>query len=139
MTAINIAIIREEKVPKDTRTPITPNQARVIKETYPNVNIYCQSSDIRCYSDEEYQEEGIDVIDDVSHCDLLFGVKEVKTDSLITGKTYFFFSHTIKKQPYNQQLLKTIVDKKIRLIDYECLADEKGIRVIAFGRWAGIV
>ena len=139
MSSINIALIREEKVPHDTRTPITPRQARQIKETYPSINIFCQSSDIRCYSDDEYRNEGIELVKDVSHCDILLGVKEVKIESLIPGKTYLFFSHTIKKQPYNQELLKAIIDKKIRLIDYECLTNENGIRIIAFGRWAGIV
>ena len=139
MTTIKIGIIREEKVPHDTRTPISPNQAKEIVEKYPGIKIFCQSSDVRCYSDDEYLSKGIDVVDDVSNCDILFGVKEVLIDSLIPEKTYLFFSHTIKKQPYNQKLLKSIIDNKIRLIDYECLADANGIRVIAFGRWAGIV
>ena len=104
MSSINIALIREEKVPHDTRTPITPKQARQIKETYPSVNIFCQSSDIRCYSDEEYQSEGIEIVTDVSHCNILLGVKEVKIEDLFRGKTYLFFSHTIKKQPYNREL-----------------------------------
>ncbi len=139
MSAIKIGLIREEKVPYDTRTPITPRQARIIKETYSLVNLYCQSSKIRCYSDSEYQNEGVEIVKEINHCDILLGVKEVKIDSLISGKTYLFFSHTIKKQSYNQHLLKKIIEKKIRLIDYECLTNENGIRVIAFGRWAGIV
>ena len=139
MKAQHIGIIKEEKIPQDTRTPITPIQARIIKETYPDINIYCQRSDTRCFTDDEYRQQGIEVVEDVHHCDILLGVKEVKIESLIPEKTYLFFSHTIKKQPYNQKLLKAIIDKKIRLIDYECLADEKGNRVIAFGRWAGIV
>ena len=139
MPTINIAIIREEKSPLDSRTPITPEQARVINKLHPSVHIICQSSGCRCYTDEEYRNAGIDVVEDVSHCEILLGVKEVKIDSLIAGKTYLFFSHTIKKQPYNQPLLKKIVENKIRLIDYECLTDQKGVRVIAFGRWAGIV
>lgn len=139
MSTTNIAIIREEKIPQDTRTPSTPKQARQINEAYQSVNVYCQSSNIRCYTDKEYQNEGIEIIEDVSHCDILLGVKEVKIELLIPEKTYFFFSHTIKKQPYNQKLLREIVKKKISLVDYECLTDGNGIRVIAFGRWAGIV
>lgn len=139
MTTIKIGIIREEKSPQDTRTPITPQQAKQIQETYPLVTIYCQSSKIRSFSDDEYRNAGIDIVEDVSACDILLGVKEVQIDKLIPEKTYLFFSHTIKKQPYNKKLLKSIVENKIRLIDYECLADENGIRVIAFGRWAGIV
>ncbi len=139
MSTTNIAIIREEKTPQDTRTPLTPKQARQIKGAYESVNIFCQSSDIRCYTNKEYQNEGIEIIEDVSHCDILLGVKEVKIELLIPEKTYFFFSHTIKKQPYNQKLLREIIKKKISLVDYECLTDGNGIRIIAFGRWAGIV
>lgn len=139
MTTIKIGIIREEKSPQDRRTPLTPQQAKHINENFSNVNMYCQSSTIRCYSDEEYQEAGVEIMEDLSQCDILLGVKEVTIDSLMPGKTYLFFSHTIKKQPYNQKLLKAIIEKKIRLIDYECLVDQNGIRVIAFGRWAGIV
>jgi alanine dehydrogenase len=134
-----IAIIREEKIPQDTRTPITPLQAKLIQGKYPNVNIICQSSKIRCYKDDEYHKEGIEIVEDVNEAEILMGVKEVKIERLIPSKTYLFFSHTIKKQPYNQQLLMSVVEKNVRLIDYECLTDEKGIRVIAFGRWAGIV
>jgi alanine dehydrogenase len=139
MATTKIAIIREEKEPQDRRAPITPKQAKAIVRNYPEVEILCQSSDIRCFSDEEYQHEGIAVVDDVSSCEILLGVKEVQIESLIPGKTYMFFSHTIKKQPYNQKLLKAIVENNIRLIDYECLTDKNGLRVIAFGRWAGIV
>ena len=136
---IKVAIIREEKIPVDTRTPLTPRQARKVMADFDDVTVYCQSSEIRCYSDDEYRAEGIEVRADVSDCDILLGVKEVKIESLIPDRTYLFFSHTIKKQPYNRELLQKIIENKIRLVDYECLADEKGIRVIAFGRWAGIV
>ena len=139
MATTKIAIIREEKTPQDKRTPITPGQAKEIMNSFPSVEIVCQSSDHRCYTDDEYRLQGIAVVDDVNSCDILMGVKEVQIESLIPDKTYLFFSHTIKKQPYNQKLLKSIAEKNIRLIDYECLADENGLRVIAFGRWAGIV
>lgn len=139
MTKIKIGIISEGKIPIDRRVAITPTQAKSIKEKYPSVDIVCQTSSIRCFSDEDYAAAGISIVKDVADCDILFGVKEVPMDQLIEGKTYFFFSHTIKKQSYNRELLKTILQKKIRLIDYECLADESGQRVIAFGRYAGIV
>lgn len=139
MTTTTLAIIREEKMPIDTRAPLNPAQAKLVKATYSDVNVICQSSNIRCYTDEEYRTHGIEIVDDVSRADILLGVKEVNIKSLISEKTYLIFSHTIKKQPYNRQLLKAIVDNKIRLIDYECLKDENGMRVIAFGRWAGIV
>src|SRR5690606_11738470 len=82
---------------------------------------------------------GIEVTEDVSDCDVLLGVKEVPVEALIPGKKYFFFSHTIKKQPYNRNLLKAILEKNIELYDHETIVDENGHRLIGFGRYAGLV
>ncbi len=139
MTPIKLALIREDKIPTDRRVPITPAQAADIQQRFPHVTVYCQSSTLRCFPDQDYRDAGIEVIDDVSDCDILMGVKEVPIPHLIADKTYSFFSHTIKKQPYNRELLRTILQKNIRLIDYERLTDEQGLRVVAFGRFAGIV
>jgi alanine dehydrogenase len=139
MSKIKIGIIREEKVPMDWRVPLLPYQAKQLMEDYPNLEIYCQSSAIRCIKDEEYLKTGVPVVEDISHCDILLGVKEVPIPHLIPGKTYFFFSHTIKKQPYNRKLLQEILKRNIRLIDYETLTDQNNNRIIAFGRFAGIV
>lgn len=126
-------------MPPDSRVPLTPGQFRWLSQQYPKVKLSIQSSQHRCYTDEEYRHAGIDVVEDMTDCDILFGVKEVPVEQLIPGKTYFFFSHTIKEQPYNRQLLQAILQKHIRLVDYEVLTDSNGQRVIAFGRWAGIV
>ncbi len=134
-----IGIIREEKNPPDSRVAISPKECRQLLDKYPAVEMKVQTATSRCFSDKEFEEQGIVLADDVRDCDILIGVKEVPVEQLVAGKTYFFFSHTIKKQPHNRKLLQEIIKKKIRLIDYECLTDEKGIRVIAFGRWAGIV
>ena len=135
---MKIGIIKEGKVPVDHRVPFTPNHCKQLKETYA-VEVVVQPSNIRCYKDEDYIKAGINLQEDVSDCDLLVGVKEVPMENLIANKTYLFFSHTIKKQPYNKTLLQTILKNNIRLIDYECLRDINGQRVVAFGRWAGIV
>ncbi len=139
MSKIKIALIKEGKVPVDHRVPMSPEQAQYLNKTYDNVEVVCQSSEIRCFSDDEYREYGIGIVEDVSDCDVLMGVKEVPMDELMEGKTYFFFSHTIKKQAYNQELLRLILKKNITLIDYECLTDVTGKRIVAFGRYAGIV
>lgn len=139
MGKIKLGIIKEGKVPVDHRVPFTPEQTKELANKFDNVEVICQMSDVRCYQDEEYVENGSKVIDDISDCDVLMGVKEVPIPKLIPGKTYFFFSHTTKKQPYNRELLQAILDKKIRLIDYESLTDINGTRVVAFGRYAGIV
>ena len=136
---MNIGILKEAKVPVDNRTPLTPKQAAQAQDLFPQAKIFAQKSAVRCFSDREYAEEGIALTDDLRHCDALLGVKEVPPENLLDGKAYFMFSHTIKKQPYNRQLLREVVNKHIRLIDYECLVNETGQRIIAFGRWAGIV
>ncbi len=136
---LKIGIIREGKTPPDHRVPLTPQQCQLLKNNYRDLEIKVQSSPIRAFKDEEYAELGIEVSDKVDDCDVLLGVKEVPLDSLIAGKTYLFFSHTYKKQPYNRKLLQTILDKKIRLIDYEMLREPAGKRLLGFGRYAGIV
>ncbi|MFN8276979.1 MAG: NAD(P)-dependent oxidoreductase [Chitinophagales bacterium] len=136
---MKIGIIREGKIPQDNRTPLTPSQCRTLMEEHSSVWIAVQPCRHRCFSDDEYRYQGIAVREDLSDCDLLLGVKEVPLEQLMANKTYMFFSHTIKKQPHNRTLLQEVLKKKIRLIDYECLKDEQGQRLIAFGRWAGIV
>ncbi|HUQ64970.1 MAG TPA: NAD(P)-dependent oxidoreductase [Flavitalea sp.] len=133
-----IGLIRETKIPADNRVAFTPAQCNWIQQ-HLQVKIIVQQSPGRCYSDKEYISAGITVQEDVSGCDILFGIKEVDQESLIPGKEYLFFSHTRKRQPYNQQLFKAILDKKITLIDYECLEHEDGQRILGFGFFAGVV
>jgi len=135
---MKIGIIREGKTPPDSRVPLTPEQcAYLIKEK--NINITVQPSPKRCFPDENYLALGVPMSEDLSDCDVLMGVKEVPIDQLKSDKTYFFFSHTIKEQVYNRKLLQAIVEKNIRLIDYEVLTNDRGQRLIAFGKFAGMV
>ncbi|MDN3204023.1 NAD(P)-dependent oxidoreductase [Algoriphagus sediminis] len=137
---MKIGIIHEGKNPPDKRVPFTPLQLAEIQESFADqLEIEVQSSQIRSFTDQEYLDAGLKVVDDISSCDILFGVKEVPIPSLIPNKTYFFFSHTMKKQEYNRPLLQALLQKNIRMIDYEALTNEEGVRVVAFGRWAGIV
>ena len=136
---IKIGIIREGKTPPDKRVPLTPNQCKSLMEQYDDIEILVETSPIRAFKDQEYLDAGIKVVKDVSDCSILLGVKEVPLEMLIPNKTYFFFSHTYKKQPYNRELLNEILKKNIRLIDYEVLTKENGARLIGFGRYAGIV
>ena len=134
---MKIGIIREGKVPIDKRVALIPAHAAALKSSY-NCEVVVQPSAIRAITDEEYVNHGIALQEDVSDCDVLFGVKEVPIQDLIPNKTYFFFSHTYKQQPYNAKLLRACVYRKIRLIDYELLK-KNGNRVVAFGRFAGLV
>ncbi len=136
---VKIALIKEGKTPPDFRVALTPSQCQEIIEKFPQISLVVESSPIRRFTDEEYSAAGIVVSQDISDADVMIGVKEVPDHSLIPNKTYLFFSHTFKKQPYNAHLLKAILDKNIRLIDYEVLKDATGKRVIGFGRYAGIV
>ena len=136
---MRIGLIKEGKIPSDNRVALTPTQCKWIQKHFPQVQIVVQHATMRCFSDNEYKRAGIEVKDDLSDCSILLGIKEVPIADLIPGKTYLFFSHTKKKQPYNQKMLQTIIQKDITLIDYECLEHEDGQRIIGFGFFAGIV
>lgn len=135
---MKMGILREGKVPADSRVPIVPEQCRKIQQRAP-VEVAVQPFAGRCFSDKEFLQAGIRLQEDLQDCTLLLGVKEVPIQHLIPGKTYLFFSHTIKKQPYNRKLLQAVLEKDIRLIDYEVLTDDEGERLIAFGKFAGMV
>jgi saccharopine dehydrogenase (NAD+, L-lysine forming) len=136
---IKIGLIREGKLPADNRVALTPAQCKWILKNSDDVSIAVQSSPSRCFTDREYQLAGADVKENMSDCDILMGIKEVPIEQLIADKTYLFFSHTKKKQPHNQKLLQSIIQKNITLIDYECLEHDDGQRIIGFGFFAGIV
>ncbi|MBS1577480.1 MAG: alanine dehydrogenase [Bacteroidetes bacterium] len=136
---IKIGLIREGKIPADNRVALTPPQCKWIHKNSTDVHIVVQSSVNRCFSDKEYEMAGVEVREDITDCDILLGIKEVPVAQLVPGKKYLFFSHTRKKQPHNQQLLKAILADDITLIDYECLEHEDGQRIIGFGFFAGIV
>ncbi len=139
MKTMRIGIIREGKIPTDFRVALTPLQCLAVQKMHPNLKIVVQSSPIRAYNDEEYASLGIEIVEDLADCDMIFGIKEVPIEHLIPNKMFFFFSHTIKKQPFNRLLLKSILAKKIQLVDYELIRDVKHSRLIGFGRYAGIV
>jgi alanine dehydrogenase len=136
---MKFGIIKERKNPPDRRVVFSPEELVRMKNEHTNVEIKVESSDIRIFTDEQYSKLGIDVVTDLSDCDVLFGVKEVPIDALIPNKKYFFFSHTIKKQLHNKKLLQAILEKNIELYDHETIVDKNNKRLIGFGRYAGIV
>ena len=136
---VHFAIIKEGKNPPDSRVVFSPAKILEAKSSYPKASFTVEASGIRVFKNEAYQELGIPVCHDIKHCDVLIGVKEVPIEDLIPNKTYFFFSHTIKKQPYSKALLKAILDKNITLYDHETLIDKSGNRLVGFGSYAGSV
>lgn len=135
---MKIGLIHEGKIPADNRVALTPAKCAFIERLF-SCKIIVEPSPTRSFSDAEFEEEGIEIATDLSDCDFLMGIKEVPIDRLIAGKTYLFFSHTIKKQPHNRALLQAVLEKKITLIDYEVLTDDYNQRLIAFGKFAGMV
>ena len=136
---MKFAIIKERKNPPDKRVVLTPKACNELLEKFPEMEIIVESSDIRTFSDQEYLNLNLEIGNDISEADVLMGVKEVPIKALIPYKKYFFFSHTIKKQPYNRDLLRAVLDKNIELYDHEVITNQKEIRLVAFGRYAGIV
>jgi alanine dehydrogenase len=136
---ITFAIIKERNSPPDRRVVFSPQKCQEVQKQFPDAHIIVEASNIRVFPDEAYREAGFEVKTDVSEADVLLGVKEVPIAALIPNKKYFFFSHTIKKQPYNRKLLKAVLDKKIELYDHETIVKKTGARLIGFGRSAGLV
>lgn len=135
---MKLGILREGKMPRDKRVPFTPAQCVILQREF-GAEVIVQPSEWRSFSDDEYRAAGVKLQEDISGCDVLLGIKEVPLADLIPGKKYFFFSHTIKKQPHNQKLMHELIAKKIQMIDYECLTDPHFNRIIGFGHFAGIV
>ncbi|SFU64308.1 Alanine dehydrogenase [Pustulibacterium marinum] len=136
---MKFGIIRERKNPPDRRVVLSPEACEVLLKKFPKASIAVERSPIRVFLEDAYEKARCSITDDVSDCDVLLGVKEVPMEALIPNKKYFFFSHTIKKQPYNRGLLQTILEKNIELYDHEVITKENGQRLVAFGRYAGIV
>ncbi len=141
----NIGVIRESRS-DENRTPLVPEHIKKYKETNPNINFIIQPSNSRCFSDEEYDLCGAKINENLNECSIIFGVKEIDPNILIDNRTYLFFSHTFKinKQQKNiekhkKDLLLSILNKKITLIDYENIRGKNGTRCLGFGRFAGIV
>ncbi|EPR73008.1 Lysine ketoglutarate reductase (LKR) [Winogradskyella psychrotolerans RS-3] len=136
---MTFAIIKERKNPPDRRVVFSPEHLAEARTQFPDATFIVESSDIRIFSDEAYRKLGFEVLDDVSHADVMIGVKEVPIENLISNKKYFYFSHTIKKQPYNRKLLVAMLEKNIEMFDHETIVRKTGARLIGFGRYAGLV
>jgi len=136
---MKFAVIQERKSPPDRRVVLDPKSCKNLLSTFPSAELIIESSPIRAFSDMDYSSAGLEVVADVSGAEVLIGVKEVPIEALIPNKSYFFFSHTIKKQPYNRKLLQAILDKNITLYDHETLVNESNHRLIGFGYYAGVV
>jgi len=136
---MKFAIIKERKNPPDRRVVFSPEKLAEARAQYPQAEFVVESSDIRVFPDEAYKALGFEVTDDVSDADVMIGVKEVPIENLVANKKYFYFSHTIKKQPYNRKLLLAMLEKNIEMYDHETIVKQSGARLIGFGRYAGLV
>lgn len=136
---MKIGLMKETKSPVDNRVALSPKQVSELNSRFPDHEIVVQESDIRAFSDEEYRKEGVKVVHDLVDCDVLFGIKEAKIDSLIPNKHYVFFGHIAKMQAYNRPLIQAMLSKNLTFSDYEYLVDDNNQRVCAFGWWAGVV
>ena len=146
----NLGVIRESRI-DESRTPLTPKHIKELKNLFSDIEIIVQPSINRCFSDEEYYKAGAVISEKLNTSNLILGVKEIDTNKLIANKKYLFFSHTSKIQSDNsaaaqgtpgmdkKDLLKTILDKNITLIDYENIRSKNGTRYLGFGRFAGII
>ncbi|MCK4903343.1 MAG: hypothetical protein KAS35_01540 [Candidatus Marinimicrobia bacterium] len=133
---MRIGIRIEDKNEWEARVPIIPNDVKKLVSN--GIEVLLQPSPIRIFSDQEYIDAGATISEDLSSCSVLLAVKEIPINFIEKGKTYVFFSHTIKGQDYNMPLLQKMMDAKTQLIDYERIINENGQRLIFFGRHAGL-
>ena len=136
MTAC-IGIRREDKNRWERRTPLTPAHVSELKEKH-QIEVAVQPSEIRAFSEEDYRNAGASMDDTLTSCQSIFAIKEIPMDLLEEGKTYVFFAHVIKGQEHNMPLLKKMMELKCNFIDYERIVNDKGFRLIFFGKWAGL-
>ncbi|XP_039287420.1 alpha-aminoadipic semialdehyde synthase, mitochondrial [Nilaparvata lugens] len=131
-----IAIRREDQSVWERRAALAPTNVRQLVRQ--GVKVIVQPSNRRAYPVQSYINAGAVIQEDISEASVIFGVKQVPVDLLLPDRTYCMFSHTIKAQESNMPLLDAVIEKNIRLIDYEKLIDEQGRRVVAFGKYAGV-
>jgi len=132
-----IGIRREDKNEWERRVPLVPDDVRWLKEKH-GIRTLIQPSAIRIFADEEYRRAGAEVGEDLGRAGTVFAVKEIPETLFQEGKTYVFFSHTIKGQHHNLPMLRAMVERRCSLVDYERVLDEKNRRLIFFGRYAGL-
>ncbi len=131
-----IGIRHEDKYLMERRAAITPAHVKKLVEL--GLNVVVEHSDKRIFSDDEYRISGAKVAVNLHEADVIIGVKEIPVHHFEPGKTYLFFSHVVKGQPYNMPMLKAMMEKGCNLIDYEKIENEEGKRLIFFGRFAGL-
>ena len=131
-----ICIRKETKNRWERRTPLTPDNVMRLRNDQ-EISVAVEPSDLRVFPDEEYTDAGAELTQDLSRCDIILGIKEIPVPDILEGKTYLYFSHTIKGQKQNMRMLEKLVERKCTLIDYEKITDEKGRRLIFFGWYAG--
>jgi alpha-aminoadipic semialdehyde synthase len=134
--SFKIGIRREDKNKWERRVPIIPKHIKKLYSKY-GIDTIIQPSKIRIFSDEDYKSVGATVNEELS-TSLVFAVKEIPIDFIKPKTTYVFFSHTIKGQKHNMPMLKKMMKLGCNLIDYEKIADEKGRRLVFFGKFAGL-
>ncbi|MGD8779821.1 MAG: bifunctional lysine ketoglutarate reductase /saccharopine dehydrogenase family protein [Ignavibacteria bacterium] len=132
-----IGVRKEDKNIWERRVPIIPEHVKKLKEEF-GIQTVVEPFERRAFSHEEYVEAGAEINSDLSKCPVIFAVKEIPAKLLMADKTYIYFSHTIKGQDYNMGMLKRLMDLKCTLIDYEIITDEKGRRLVFFGKYAGL-
>jgi alpha-aminoadipic semialdehyde synthase len=136
MNQVAIGIRREDKNDWERRVPLIPSHIRELTKAH-GLKFYVQPSPIRVFADDDFRLEGAKIQESLSPCRVILAVKEIPLPFFEEGKTYLFFSHTIKGQAANMPMLRKMIDMRCTLIEYEKIVDEKGRRLVFFGRQAG--
>lgn len=131
-----VGIRHEDKYLMERRSALTPRHVK--KLVGHGIEVHVERSKKRVFHENEYKHAGAVITDNLSEIPVIFGVKEIPASWFEEEKTYIFFSHVIKGQPYNMPMLSEMMGKRCNLIDYERIVDDSGRRLIFFGRFAGL-
>lgn len=132
-----VGIRREDKDAWEARVPLVPDDVKGLAGAC-DATVCVQPSALRAFTDDAFAAAGAIVTEDLDDCDIVLAVKEIPEDFFRPGKTYVFFSHTIKGQPYNMDMLRRMMALGCQLLDYERIVDEHNVRLISFSRFAGL-
>ncbi|MGQ9582158.1 MAG: bifunctional lysine ketoglutarate reductase /saccharopine dehydrogenase family protein [Thermoplasmatota archaeon] len=132
-----VGIRREDINQRERRTPLTPADVRALVSRH-GLEVVVEESALRVYPGEDYVRAGARVEKSLQECPVIFAIKEIPIGALEPGKTYAFFAHVIKGQRHNMPMLRRLMKLGCDLIDYEKIVDERGRRLIFFGRHAGL-
>ncbi|TFK83565.1 hypothetical protein K466DRAFT_665741 [Polyporus arcularius HHB13444] len=163
-TKLTLGIRREDPLRIwERRCPLTPAAVHELVHR-DGVEVLVQPCERRVFTANDFLKAGAKLHPTLQPAHILVGIKETPlaevltdplpapghaTDAQLVPRTQIMFSHTVKGQLYNMELLSKFLASENpgapqdgsllpRLIDYELLTGPDGKRTVGFGWFAGV-